>query len=156
VASRFIGQALAKLDKKHRVVLSRQFREAMGEDELRAGLVLTRGLDKCLFLFPASQWESVAAEIAGADFRSFNVRMLQRLFFSEAVQADPDKLGRILLPDRLRELAGITDQVLFIGAHNRVELWQPERWAALRDAHENQLEELAESLIQPRPDPRTR
>ncbi len=152
---RFIGQSLAKLDNKHRVVVPRQFRDAMGEDELRAGLFLTRGLDKCLFLFPASQWESVADEMAGADFRSFNVRMLQRLFFSEAVQADPDKLGRILLPDRLRELAGITDQVLFTGAHNRVELWDPARWAALRDAHDGQFEELAESLFQPRPDRRT-
>lgn len=124
----------------------------MGEEELRAGLVLTRGLDKCLFLFPTSHWECFAEQMAREDFRSFNVRMLQRLFFSEAVQADPDKVGRILLPDRLRELAGITDRVLFIGAYNRVELWQPERWAALRDAHEGQLEELAEKLFQLRPD----
>lgn len=149
---RFIGQHLQKLDDKHRVVVPRRFRDIIGEDDLRGGLFLTRGLDKCLFLFLANHWEAVADDIAAADFRGFNARMLQRLFFSEAVQADPDKLGRILLPDRLRELAGVQDEVLFVGASNRVELWNPARWSALRDAHEAQFEELAESLCQLRSD----
>jgi MraZ protein len=118
----------------------------MGEAELRGGLFLTRGFDKCLFLFPASLWEAVGAEFAAAHFTGFNARMLQRLFFSEAVEVEPDKTGRILLPDRLRELAGIEDEVLFIGASNRVELWSPKRWAALKEAHEEQFEELAEAL----------
>ena len=151
MGTRFFGQFLQRLDAKHRVVVPRRVREAIGEEELRGGLFLTRGLDKCAFLFPTSQWESVADDIAAVDFRGFNARMLQRLFFSEAVQADPDKLGRILLPDRLRELAGIEDEVLFIGASNRFELWHPARWAALRDAHEAQFEELAESLYQLKP-----
>ncbi|MBM4036134.1 MAG: division/cell wall cluster transcriptional repressor MraZ [Planctomycetes bacterium] len=149
---RFFGQYLASLDDKHRVVVPRRLREAIGEEELRGGLFLSRGMDKCAFLFPASEWESVAGMIAALDFRSFNVRMLQRLFSSEAVQADPDKLGRILLPDRLRELAGIEEECLFIGAFNRIELWNPARWGALRDAHEAQFEELAESLYQPKPE----
>ena len=152
MGARFFGQHLQKLDDKHRVVVPRKLRETIGEEELRSGLFLTRGLDKCLFLFPASQWEAVADEIAAADFRGFNARMLQRLFFSEAVQADPDKLGRILLPDRLRELAGIGAEVLFVGTSNRIELWDPARWAALRDAHEAQFEELSEALYQLRPD----
>jgi MraZ protein len=152
VGPRFFGQYLTSLDDKHRVVVPRRLREAIGDEELRGGLFLTRGMDKCVFLFPASEWEAVANEIAAADFRGFNARMLQRLFSSEAVQADPDKLGRILLPDRLRELAGIEQEVLFIGAFNRIELWNPARWGALRDAHEAQFEELAESLYQPKPE----
>jgi len=151
VGTRFFGQYLQRLDAKHRVVVPRRVREAIGEEDLRGGLFLTRGMDKCVFLFPANQWEAVADDFASADFRGFNARMLQRLFFSEAVQADPDKLGRILLPDRLRELAGIEDEVLFVGASNRIELWNPARWAALRDAHEAQFEELAESLYQLKP-----
>ena len=131
--------------------MPRTFREQFGEQEVRSGLFLTRGLDGCIFLFPASRWEAVAEEIASDDVRGFNPRMVQRLFASEVVQADPDKLGRILLPDRLRELAGIEDEVLFIGALNRVELWCPARWEALRSAHEAQYEELAESLSRTRP-----
>ena len=143
---RFFGQHLQRLDAKHRVVVPRKLREVIGEQELRGGLFVTRGFDKCLFLFPGSLWESVAAEISAAHFTGFNARMLQRLFFSEAVQVEPDKLGRVLLPDRLRELAGIDEEVLFIGASNRIELWSPSRWSALQAAHEEQYEELAESL----------
>ena len=152
MGTRFFGQYLQKLDAKHRVVVPRRLREAIGEEEVRSGLYITRGLDKCLFLFAATQWEVVASQISALNFTGFNARMLQRLFFSEAVQGDPDKLGRVLLPDRLRELAGIGDDVLFVGASNRIELWNPARWAALRDAHEAQFEELAESLYQLRPD----
>jgi len=151
VGKKFIGQYVQKLDAKHRVVVPRALREAIGDDELRAGLFLTRGLDQCLFLFPASKWDAVAEEIAAADLRGFNARMVQRLFFGDAVQADPDKLGRVRLPERLRQLAGIEGQVLFLGASNRIELWNPQRWAALRSAHEAQFEELAESLYQLRP-----
>jgi len=143
---RFFGQYLQRLDAKHRAVVPRKFREAIGEAELRNGLFVTRGFDKCLFLFPASLWEQVAAEFSAAHFTGFNARMLQRLFFSEAVEVEPDRTGRILLPDRLRELAGIGDEVLFIGASNRVELWSPSRWAALKEAHEEQFEELAETF----------
>jgi len=145
---RFFGQYLQRLDAKRRVVVPRKLRELIGEPELRGGLYVTRGFDKCLFLFPAGQWEAVAAEFSVGHFTGFNARMLQRLFFSEAVDVEPDKLGRILLPDRLRELAGIEDEVLFVGASNRIELWSPERWDALKQAHEGQYEELAEALYQ--------
>jgi len=151
VGTRFIGQYLQKLDTKHRVVVPRAFRELIGEEEIRAGLFLTRGLDKCLFLFPASQWDSVAEEIAAADLRGFNARMVQRFFFGDAVHVDPDKLGRVLLPDHLRQLAGIEDEAIFVGTSNRIELWNPGRWKALREAHEAQFEELTESLYQLRP-----
>ena len=156
MGTRFFGQYLQKLDAKHRVVVPRRLREAIGEEEVRSGLYITRGLDKCLFLFAASQWEVVASQISGLSFTGFNARMLQRLFFSEAVQGDPDKLGRVLLTDRLRELAGIGDNVLFVGASNRIELWNPARWAELRDAHEAQFEALAESLYQLRPEAGTK
>jgi len=147
-AVRFFGQSLQRLDAKHRVVVPRRLRDMIGEPELRGGLFVTRGFDKCLFLFPASQWEDVATQISAAHFTGFNARMLERLFFSDAVQAELDKMGRVLLPDRLRELAGIEDEVLFIGASNRIELWSPSRWSALRTAHEEQYEELAEALHQ--------
>ncbi len=145
----FIGEYLQKLDAKNRVVVPRQLREEIGEEELRSGLYLSRGLDKCLFLFPKSQWESVAEDLFGSvDFRGFNPRMVQRLFFSKTVRAEPDKLGRVIVPDNLRALAEINGEVVFIGASNRIELWSPARWAAIQAAHEAQFEQLAESLYQ--------
>jgi len=140
------GQFLQRLDAKHRVIVPRKLREAIGEAELRQGLVLTRGFDKCLFLFPVGLWEAVAAEFSSAHFTNLSARMLQRLFFSEAAVLEPDKLGRVLLPERLRALAGIDDEALFVGASNRIEVWSPDRWAALQEAHEKQYEELAEAF----------
>jgi MraZ protein len=141
---RFYGQYSQKLDSKHRVVVPSRFRDAMGEQELRSGLILTRGFDKCLFLFPMSLWDEVAAEFSGAHFVNFDARTLQRLFFSKAVDVTTDKLGRILIPDMHREMAGIGEEALFIGASNRIEIWSPELWNALERAHEEQYEELAE------------
>jgi MraZ protein len=141
---RFYGQYSQKLDSKHRVVVPSRFRDAMGEQELRTGLILTRGFDKCLFLFPMSLWDEVAAEFSGAHFANFDARTLQRLFFSKAVDVTTDKLGRILIPDMHREMAEIEEEALFIGASNRIEIWNPELWNALERAHEEQYEELAE------------
>lgn len=143
---RFFGQHLQKVDSKHRVVVPQKFREAIGEAELRSGLFLTRGFDDCLFLFPASQWEEVAGKLSAGHFMAFDARMLQRLFFSEAVELFPDKLGRVVVPDRLRELAGIEDEALFVGAATRVEVWSPARWAKLKDAHDEEFEGLAEKM----------
>ncbi len=145
----FIGEYLQKLDSKNRFVVPRQLREEIGEEELRRGLYITRGLDKCLFLFPKCQWESVAKDLFGSvDLRGFNPRMLQRLFFSKAVRVEPDKLGRVLLPDKLRALGEIDTEVVVLGVSNRIELWSPARWAAIEAAHEAQFEQLAESLYQ--------
>lgn len=143
---RFFGQHLQRLDAKHRAVVPRRFRDIIGEPELRNGLVLTRGFDQCLFLFPASLWEEVAEQLSSGHFMTFQARMLQRLFFSEADEVVPDKLGRVLVPERLRALAGIEDEALFVGASNRIEVWSPARWSALNEAHEEQYEALAEEM----------
>ena len=148
LAEHFFGQQCQKLDAKRRVVVPRKFREQIGESELRAGLFVTIGFDGCLFLFPRSLWEEVMGEFSSVHFTRFNARMVQRLFFSEVEEVVPDRLGRILLPERLLEHAGVEDEVLFIGASNRVELWSPKRWSALKEAHQGQLEELAETLFE--------
>lgn len=143
---RFISRYQQKVDAQHRVVVPSRFREIIGEAELRKGLILTRGFDPCLFLFAADQWEDVAGKLAAAHFMAFKGRMLQRLFFSDAVEVLPDKLGRIVLPDRLRAHAGVEDEVLFVGAASRIEVWSPSRWAALTEEHGDQLEALAEEM----------
>jgi len=141
---RFFGQYLQKLDAKHRAVVPGKFRETVGEPDLRSGLILTRGFDQCLFLFPATRWEEVAEQLSAGHFTNFKARMLERLFFSEAEEVVPDKLGRVVISERLRTLAGIEGEALFVGASNRIEVWSPVRWTALKEAHEDQFEALAE------------
>jgi MraZ protein len=75
-------------------------------------------------------------------------RMLQRLFFSDAVEVFPDKLGRIVLPDRLRAYAGLEDEALFAGVAHRIEVWSPARWEALTAEYADQLKALAEEVYQ--------
>ena len=136
----------SKFDAKRRPVVPQKFRDQVGEAELRKGLVVTPGFDRCLFLFPISLWEDVAGELGSAHFSSFDARTLQRLLLSQAMEVTPDKVGRISIPDPLRELAGMEDEVLFVGVWNRIELWNPSRWKAVTEAHQGQMEELAEKL----------
>ncbi len=141
----FFGQYAARLDAQHRAALPRALRDAIGDAELRRGLVLTRGLDGCLWLFPASSWAATAAEVSSGLFRTAEARMLERLFFGGAVEVMPDAAGRIALPEALRERAGINGPVLFVGAAGRIEIWDPARWQALEAAAAGRYEELAEA-----------
>ncbi len=143
---RFISRYQQKVDAQHRAVVPSKYRETIGEAELRKGLVVAPGFDPCLFVFAASQWEDVAGRLAGSRFMTFKGRMLQRLFFSAAERVVPDKLGRIVLSDRLLRYAGLEDEALFVGAANRIEVWSPRRWAALTEEHGDQLEALAEEI----------
>ena len=143
---RFFGQELQAVDARHRVAIPRSFREMAGAEELRQGLVITRGFDHCLYLFPMRAWEAVAEEFAPLFLRGREVRMLERLFLREAVEVAADNRGRILLPDPLRGRAGIEGEALFIGASARMELWHPPRWAALEQAMRERYEELAEAF----------
>lgn len=145
---RFISRYQQKVDAQHRVVVPSRFREAIGEAELRQGLILTPGFDPCLFLFPVSAWDEVAGKLSATRFMTVKGRMLQRLFFSDAVEVFPDKLGRIVLPDRLREYAGLEDEALFAGVANRIEVWSPGRWEALTAEHADPLRALAEEVYQ--------
>jgi len=130
-----LSQYTQKLDPQRRVVVPSRMREEIGEDELARGLYLTRGLDGCLFLYPPSEWECVSGRLSGDLFLSAEGRATQRKVFGNAVVVVPDKLGRILVSARLLELAGLEDEVVFVGVGDRIELWSPKRWAA-QDAEE--------------------
>jgi len=143
---RFFGQELQAVDARHRVAIPRSFREVAGAEVLRQGLIVARGFDHCLYLFPMRAWEAVAEEFARLFLKGREVRMLERLFFGQAVEVIPDSRGRILLPEPLRGRAGIGDEALFIGASARVEIWHPPRWAALEQSMRERYEELAEAF----------
>ena len=140
------GSQLVRLDSKHRPVIPQRFRQALGEAEMRNGLVLTPGFDGCLFLFTKSLWEGVAKDLMSVHFTSFDARTLHRLSVADAEDVVPDRVGRIIISDPLRAYAGIGDEALFVGVWNRLELWSPSRWAALKEQHQDQYEKLAEKI----------
>ena len=120
----FLGEFSHTLDTKGRLTIPAKFRE-----RLDAGLVVTRSpMDRCLLLFPMSEWEQIAAKVSLLPLADPRSAQLRRAFFSAAEDLTPDKQGRVLVSQRLRELAQIESEVIVAGVNTFVELWQPALW----------------------------
>lgn len=143
---RLFGQFAQRLDAQRRVVLPEAFRAAMGDAEMAKGLMVTRGLDGCIWVFTLSGWDAAVAELGQRVFAGPQARMFERLFVGGAVRVSVDKLGRIPLPEGLCARAGIAGEALLIGAATRVEIWAPARWKALEAEAAARYEELAERV----------
>lgn len=122
----FLGQALYSLDEKGRVIIPSRYRETLGER-----VIITRSFDPCITLYPMKVWEELAQKVNALPMTSIPGRALRRLLFAEATDVLPDRQGRILLPDRLREYAGleVASEVLIVGQNQYLEFWNPKRWA---------------------------
>jgi MraZ protein len=137
----FLGEYEHSLDDKGRLAIPAKFR-----GELGPGLVLTRGLDRCLFGWPLAEWREVAEKLGRLSLMQADARRLQRLLFAGAAELELDRLGRVLVPAFLRSYAGLQDAVVVAGVLNRFEIWDRAQWAAERSAAEEQSAELAEHL----------
>ena len=137
----FLGEYDHSLDDKGRLAIPAKFRPELGQ-----GLVLTRGLDRCLFAWPMAEWRAVAEKLGRLSMMHAEARRLQRLLFAGAVDTQLDRLGRVLVPAFLRSYAGLQDAVVVAGVLNRIEIWDRAQWAAERSAAEDQTAELAEHL----------
>jgi MraZ protein len=136
-----IGEYIHTLDEKNRLSLPAKFRKEMGKS-----VILTPGLDRSIFMFTPVQWEAIASRLSEnsmlqADNRSFN-----RFMFGGAVEAEVDGAGRILLPDFLKDRAGIRTKAAIIGVDNRVEIWNDRTWESYKKTVEGQADQLAEKL----------
>ncbi len=122
----FLGQYAFTLDEKGRMTVPARFR-----DELTGGLVLTRGLDRCLAVYPLVMWAEIAQKVNALPITHPQGRALRRIFFADAMDATPDRQGRILIPDRLREYADIgpSGEAVIVGLDRFIEIWNPQRWA---------------------------
>lgn len=126
-----IGRHDYSLDPKNRLAIPPNYRETLAQEKGRS-FYLTSGMDGCLYLFLPAQWEKMLAD----DLKMFSMpdkeqeRAFKRKFFSEAVEVEPDAQGRILVPQYLKEHAGLRFDVLVQGAGNRAEIWDVKRWAA--------------------------
>lgn len=140
-----IGQFNHTIDDKNRLSLPAKFRQEMGKK-----VVITPGLDSCLFIFTMKEWEKIAerlsvkeSSILQADNRGFN-----RYLLGGAVEVEIDGVGRMLLPEHLRERAKLKSKVVFIGVKDRAELWDEATWNSYRSDVESKAGVLAEKLGQ--------
>src|SRR3954468_8383161 len=113
-----LGEHEHSLEDKNRLTLPAKLRAAF-ED----GVVVTRGLDGCLFAYPRVEWEQLAERIKSLDPLAPGSRVMQRLFFAGAAPGDLDKQGRLVLPPALIEHAGLTREITVAGVHDHVEIW---------------------------------
>ena len=127
----FLGEYLHTIDDKGRLTLPAKFRA-----ELATGVVVTRGIDKCLFAFPMAEWEKLAERVSNLPLTEAQAREFRRLLFSGANDAELDKQGRVLLPQYLREYAGLDGNVIVARLNTHMEIWEPEAWNAIRNNFE--------------------
>ena len=121
-----IGQYQHNIDAKNRVIVPAKFREDLGER-----FYVTKGLDGCLFVLSEEGWKRLQDKIVAMPMSK--ARQLQRFFFSGAAEVEPDKQGRILIPQPLRDYASIEKDVTFIGTGDRAEIWSTEGWTQFND-----------------------
>ncbi len=128
----FLGEYTHTLDEKGRLTIPAKFRNL-----LAAGLVVTRGFDQNLMIFPMDEWQGLAQRVAERPLSDEGVRAFRRRVFSGAVDLLPDRQGRILVPPYLREFAGIDGEVVIAGMFNYIELWSAEAWQTVRQSVES-------------------
>lgn len=137
----FIGEYAHNLDEKGRLAIPKKFRA-----DLSKGAVVTRGLDSCLFLYTKKEWEKLAQKLANLPFAQANTRAFARHMLTGAMDASPDKQGRIMLPDYLRQFAGMKKSVIVAGLYSRLELWDSEKWNIYKKRTEAQSNKIAEQM----------
>ncbi|MBD8044964.1 division/cell wall cluster transcriptional repressor MraZ [Arthrobacter sp. Sa2BUA2] len=138
----FLGTHSPRLDEKGRIILPAKFR-----DELADGLVLTRGQERCIYVFSQKEFEKVHEQMRQAPLSSRQARDYIRVFLSGASDEVPDKQGRITIPPALRTYAGLGRELAVIGAGTRAEIWDAAAWQTYLEEQENAFSETDEDAI---------
>jgi len=136
-----IGEYTHNIDEKRRVAVPAKFRKEIGKKA-----VITRGLDNCLFVYPMKEWEKVAEKLSSLPMGQSDKRNFARLFLAGATDVSLDSLGRILVPDYLKELAGLKNKVIITGMYKKLEIWNEETWKKYKNEIEKETDVLAEKL----------
>ncbi|OQA04729.1 MAG: cell division protein MraZ [bacterium ADurb.Bin400] len=137
----FIGEYTHSIDDKGRLALPVKFRS-----ELEAGCVITRGLDGCLWIYSTVEWQNLAQKIAELPITQRDARSFSRLMLAGAMDSKLDKVGRINVPQYLKEYAGIEGKVVVAGMYNRLEIWPEDKWIAFKKEMEANSDKIAENL----------
>jgi MraZ protein len=136
-----IGQYSHSIDSKKRLSLPSKFRKVLGDK-----VILTRGLDSCLFLFTLAEWDTIARKLSSQSVGSQDARDLNRFFLSGAVEVDIDSAGRVLVPDFLKDFAGLDTKVVLAGLYSRVEVWDEDTWNKKQSTIASEADAVASKL----------
>jgi MraZ protein len=138
----FLGTHTPRLDEKGRLILPAKYR-----DELAAGLVLTKGQERCLYVFPVPEFTRITQALSTAPVTSKGVRDYSRVFFASASDEVLDKQGRVTIPPGLREYAGLRRDCVVIGANTRLEIWDGAAWASYLEQQEDAFSDASEEVL---------
>lgn len=136
----FIGEYEHFLDSKNRIIIPSKFREKLGNN-----FILTKGLDKCLYVYTKEQWHILEQKLEKLPLTNKSARAFVRFFFSGANELNGDKQGRVLIPQPLLEYALINKEVVSIGVSNRIEVWSKESWIKYNDSSMD-FDKIAEQM----------
>ena len=139
----FIGEYYYNLDAKGRMAIPSKIRNQVGET-----LIITRGLDSCLFLYEKKDWEQLAEKIKNLPLSQANSRAFARLMLAGAMEVAIDGQGRILIPDYLRNYADLKKKIVLVGVYDRLEIWDEDNWNTYKNKTERESSEIAENLSQ--------
>ena len=137
----FLGEYLHTLDAKKRISLPVKFRKEVGKK-----IVLTRGLDNCLFVYSLKDWQNISKKLGNLSMAQSDQRGFNRFLLSGATETLVDSVGRILIPDYLKDFAGLKSRVVVTGAGDRMEIWNEKRWTEYKKRIEKQADQMAEKL----------
>ena len=138
----FFGTHTPRLDDKGRLFLPAKFRE-----QLQEGLVITRGQERCLYVWPLAEFSALTEQMRQAPVTNKRARDYMRMLFAGASDETPDKQGRITVPPMLREYASLTRDCVVIGAMNRVEVWDADAWQRYSGEQEQAFADLSEEVL---------
>jgi MraZ protein len=137
----FYGEYQHTVDPKGRVIIPAKFREGLGEN-----FIITKGLDNCLFAYSMEEWKNFEAKLRTLPLADRDARAFMRFFFAGATECEVDKQGRILIPQNLREHAGLDKDVYIIGMSSRVEIWDKSKWEEYSSADNLSADKVAEKF----------
>lgn len=137
----FIGEYSHTIDPKRRLAMPSKFRGELGNR-----VVVTRGLDQSLFVYPMKVWEALAEKLGSMPVGEAGTRSFVRLQLAGAADVELDSQGRVLIPDYLKEYAGLEKDTVIVGLFNRLEIWSEEKWKAYKSEVEKNTGEIAEEL----------
>ena len=143
----FYGEYTHGIDPKGRLILPARFRDVCKEFGIEK-FFITRGLDKCIFMFSAEEWRIQEKKFKNMSFTKTQSRRFNRLFFSGAAEVLPDKQGRFIIPQYLKNYSGIKKETIVIGVSNRIEIWDKKTWKEFYENSNESFEQIAEDIIE--------
>ena len=138
----FMGEYHHNIDEKGRLIMPAKFR-----NDLKDKFIITRGLEKCLYVYSLEDWDKLVSKLNTLPLTKKDARIFIRSFFSGAAQIEVDRQGRINITSPLIDHAGLTKECVIIGANDRIEIWSKDEWDKFLDVNSEKLEDIAENLF---------